>query len=104
MTEAAKMVADEGGVLKLAGPVIIETHVAMRESAASYIGQADWIVDWSAVTDVDSSALALLFAWERASHAAGKTIRSRGLPVNLASLAELYGVAELLPTTSASLS
>lgn len=91
------MIQIDDSVLKLSGPVIIETHVAMRERAAAYIGQADWTVDWAQVTDVDSSALSLLFAWERASNAEGKTLRAINLPANLQSLAELYGVAELLP-------
>ncbi|MBA2689775.1 MAG: STAS domain-containing protein [Burkholderiales bacterium] len=91
------MIQVEGSVLKLSGPVTIETHVAVRDSAAPHIGQADWAIDWAGVSEVDSSALSLIFAWLRASQAQGQTIRNVNLPANLKSLAELYGVAELLP-------
>lgn len=87
----------DDSVLKLHGPVTIETHVAWRNNAAPHIGLADWAIDWAQVTDVDSSALSLIFGWQRVSQAQGKTIRNLNLPANLKSLAELYGVAELLP-------
>jgi phospholipid transport system transporter-binding protein len=90
------MIQVDGAVLKLSGPVTIETHVAMRVSAALHIGQDDRTIDWSNVTDVDSSALSLVFAWQRASLAGGKSIRNLNLPHNLKSLAELYGVAEMV--------
>ena len=91
------MIQVDNTALKLRGPVTIETHVGLREAATPHIGQADWIIDWTDVTDVDSSALSLLFAWQRASLAAGGSIRVHNLPPNLKSLAELYGVAELIP-------
>ena len=91
------MIRVENTALKLKGPVTIETHVALREAATPYIGQSDWPLDWSEVTEVDSSALSLLFAWERASQVQGRTIRVSSLPPNLKSLAQLYGVAELIP-------
>lgn len=94
------MIQVDNNTLKLRGPVTIETHVGLREAAIPHVGQADWIVDWADVTDVDSSALSLLFAWQRASLAAGKSIRVCNLPLNLKSLAELYGVAELIPQVS----
>jgi phospholipid transport system transporter-binding protein len=90
------MIEIDGAQLKLSGPVAIETHVALREDAAPHIGQSDWIVDWSKVTDVDSSALSLIFAWQRMSIAKGKTIRNLNLPPNLKSLAELYSVSEMI--------
>jgi phospholipid transport system transporter-binding protein len=91
------MIRVENTALKLKGPVTIETHVALREAAAPHIGQSDWTIDWSEVTEVDSSALSLLFAWQRASQTQGRTIRVSSLPANLKSLAQLYGVAELIP-------
>jgi len=93
------MIEAEGGVLKLAGPVTIETHTKLRSNAAPHIGQSDWTVDWSKVTEVDSSALSLVFVWQRTSLEKGKSLRNSNFPGNLEALAELYGVAELIPKT-----
>jgi len=93
------MIKVDDGVLKLAGPVTIETHTKWREHGASHIGKSDWIVDWADVTEVDSSALSLMFAWRRDSRAAGKTISNLHLPQNLKALAELYGVADFVSAT-----
>lgn len=90
------MIDVNGSVLALSGPVTIATHVALRSTAASHIGQSDWTVDWTKVTEVDSSALSLIFAWQRMSLAANKSVRNLNLPANLQSLAELYGVADLI--------
>jgi len=92
------MIDVNGTVLALSGPVTIATHAALRSAAASHIGQGDWTIDWANVTEVDSSALSLIFAWQRASLETNKTIRNLNLPSNLQSLAELYGVADLIPS------
>ena len=53
-------------------------------------------VDLSAVGEVDSAALALLFDWTRRARAKGVALTFTGLPPGLIKLAEVYGVAELL--------
>ena len=53
--------------------------------------------DLGAVTDVDSSGLAVLFGWLREAQRLGKTVRIVNLPQNLSSLAGVYGVSDLLP-------
>ena len=53
-------------------------------------------VDLAGVTEVDSSALSLLLEWRREAVRNGREIRYRNLPANLKSLAELYGVTELI--------
>ncbi len=55
--------------------------------------------DLGAVTDVDSSGLAVLFGWLREAQRLGKTVRILNLPQNLSSLAEVYGVSDLLPAS-----
>jgi phospholipid transport system transporter-binding protein len=54
------------------------------------------VVDLSGVSEVDSSALSLLLEWQRTARAAGRVIAFTHLPANLKSLADLYGVSELL--------
>jgi phospholipid transport system transporter-binding protein len=52
--------------------------------------------DLASVKTTDSSAVAVLLAWQRAARKAGKPLRYINLPSSLASLADLYGVDELL--------
>jgi len=58
-------------------------------------------VDLSSVSEVDSSALAVLFGWQRAAVERGGPLRVLNAPRNLLSLAELYGVADLPPIATA---
>ena len=53
--------------------------------------------DLDAVTDVDSSGLAVVFGWLREAQRLGKKISIANFPQNLSSLAEVYGVSDLLP-------
>ncbi|AIO40370.1 STAS domain-containing protein [Burkholderia sp. AU19243] len=56
-------------------------------------------VDFAALTQFDSSALAVLLAWQRAAHARGATLDILNLPPKLASLARAYGVDTLVEPT-----
>jgi phospholipid transport system transporter-binding protein len=53
-------------------------------------------IDLAQLTAVDSAAVATLLAWQRAAHALGRKLTFFNLPANLRSLAQLYGVADLL--------
>jgi len=55
------------------------------------------VVDATALTSFDSSALAVLLECRRESFSLGRSFAVRGLPQRLADLAGLYGVAGLLP-------
>ena len=56
----------------------------------------EMVVDASALTRFDSSALAVLLALRRESRTQGKSLRIRSLPARLHDLATVYGIAELL--------
>lgn len=58
---------------------------------------AQLLVDASALQRFDSAALAVLLACRRRALAQGQRFAVKGLPAGLASMAQLYGVAELLP-------
>jgi len=81
----------------LSGPVTLETVLALREAGLQQLTTLQQMtVDLSGVTEVDSSALSLLFEWRRTAQAAGRRIRYSNLPENLSSLAALYGVSDLI--------
>jgi phospholipid transport system transporter-binding protein len=68
----------------------------LAEGEAAIAGEAS-AFDLEAVTETDSSCLAVVFGWTRAAMAAGKTLRVLNPPQSLLSLAAVYGVADLLP-------
>lgn len=61
------------------------------------------IFDLGSVKATDSSAVAVLLAWQRAARTAGVALSYINLPDSLKSLAELYGVDEFLVATPANL-
>lgn len=53
-------------------------------------------IDLSAVHEVDTTALSLLFEWQRQAERRGRRLVYSHLPSNLLSLATLYGVLEMI--------
>ena len=60
------------------------------------IRAGDATFDLSAVLTCDSSAVAVVLAWQREAQARDAQLQLSGLPAGLASLATVYGVASLL--------
>ena len=89
-------IATEGGRLRLSGPITLATAAGLGAAADQYLN-GEVVVDLSAVTEVDSSALSLLFEWQRAAQRRQCKLSFCNLPASLASLAELYGVTDLIP-------
>ena len=58
------------------------------------------VVDASALSRFDSSAIAVLLDCRREALAVGKSFSVKALPPRLRVLAGLYGVADLLPATA----
>lgn len=72
------------------------TVSALRDEGARLFNAPELTIDLAGVTEVDSTALSLLFEWRRAALAAKRRIAFVNLPDNLKSLAALYGVSDLL--------
>lgn len=82
------------------------THAAAAGFARSlkpelFAGAAEVVADAGALQQFDSSALAVLLECRRHALAAGKRFSVRDAPARLRELAELYGVAELIPPAAA---
>ncbi len=67
----------------------------LHSGEAAILG-GDSRFDLSAVRRCDSSAVALLLAWQRIAHARGARLELEGVPASLQSLAKLYGVEALI--------
>lgn len=90
------MIACDDGRCTLQGPVTQESVVALLDQGKELFTAPQVTVDLAAVTEVDSSALSLLLEWRREARRGGRGIRYLNLPANLKSLADLYGVTELI--------
>ena len=78
----------------------VDRIVTANAASLLHLGEAaiaggDCQIDLSAVKRCDTSAVALLLAWQRAARARGTRLELRGIPPALHSLATLYGVDAL---------
>ena len=90
------MIEREGERLVVRGAVTLADVLRWRESGLDAIDRDGLTIDLAGVSEADSSALSLLLEWQRAAKARGFRIKYCGLPDNLRSLAEVYGIMELL--------
>jgi phospholipid transport system transporter-binding protein len=81
----------------LSGPVTLANVAQVLEEGRRHLAEGAGTVDLAQVTELDSSALALLLAWLREAKAAGRAIAFVNLPESLQTIARLYGVQDLLP-------
>jgi phospholipid transport system transporter-binding protein len=94
------MIRRDGERLIISGPVTLANVSQLVEEAKAQVASVR-AVDLGEVTEVDSSLLAVLIAWLREAKAGGRTLTYARLPEDLRTLAQLYGVAELLPQDAA---
>lgn len=92
------MLSREGEVLKVAGPMNINSAATLLNQSNGQLNGVK-VVDLAGVTEVDSAAVSLLLEWRRQaqSQTGVQTLHFENLPKALTSLAELYGVSELIP-------
>jgi len=86
------MITLDGEALRLDGAMTMSTARRLDEAASPLLSRVRRI-DLAAVSEVDSSAIALLFGWMRT---ADRPLALLSPPASLKTLAEVYGVAELL--------
>jgi len=95
------MIEQADGRLRVTVPMIIANARALLEAGRGLLQSGKnsglTLLDLAAVSEVDSSALSVVFAWLRTAGTGGIALRIANPPANLISLATLYGVSELLP-------
>jgi phospholipid transport system transporter-binding protein len=87
----------DGDRLLLAGPLTLANVAQVLEEGRRHLAEGAGTVDLAEVSELDSSALALLLAWLREARAAGRALAFANLPESLQTIARLYGVQDLLP-------
>ena len=81
----------------LSGALTLDTVTAHFNALERDLAQGAVLkVDFSAVTEVDSSAVALLLAWHRQAAEQGAVIQLTALPDGMRKLVAVYGLSELL--------
>lgn len=94
------MIRRDGDRYRVEGPVTMASVQALLAEGNALFADGAVTVDLSGVTEVDSAAVSLLLEWRRAAAADRRRIAYRGLPENLTSLINLYGVHELVAAGS----
>ncbi|MCK6389440.1 MAG: STAS domain-containing protein [Azonexus sp.] len=92
------MIARDGDRLIVSAPMRMGAAQALLNEGVGLIGSDQQLtIDLSGVSDLDSSSLAVMLAWTRSAALLRSTLVFSGIPPAIKSLADLYGVRELLP-------
>lgn len=86
----------EGPILILESELTLEHASRLLTEGSEEIANGARVLDFAHAGKVDSSALSLMLAWRRRARAAGQSLEFRNVPDSLMSLANLYGVSELI--------
>jgi len=91
------MIERQDGCLLVTAPLIMANARGLLDAGRSALQAGEVIFDFSRVDEADSSAIAVMLGWLRAADAVGAHVKYAHIPVGVRSLAELYGVTDLLP-------
>lgn len=83
--------------LQISGPLVFDT--AARQLGAlggSLVSGNKLQVDFSGVTELDSTAVALLLHWNRQAQSVGAELEFIAVPSGLCQLVSVYGLKEIL--------
>lgn len=89
----------QGKQWRISGDVLMVDAQALLNQSAVLPMDGDIEIDFSAVTDVDTVALSLMLEWQRRAAKNNSKVTFSHLPVNLISLADLYGVTDFITQT-----
>jgi phospholipid transport system transporter-binding protein len=95
------MIEQHGNVCRLSGDITLDTVPQILEQLLPLIRSGVDTLDCTAMRNVDSSALGLIFSCRREALKRSQTLNINGLPARLLDLASLYGVADQVNGISA---
>ena len=91
------MIVREADRLIVTAPLIMDNARGLLEAGRDALLEGEQVIDLGQVVEADSSALAVMLGWMRAASLSLSTLKFANIPAGVRSLAELYGVTELLP-------
>lgn len=80
----------------VSGDVLIGTVSEVLVASKSLAMISDTVIDFAKVGDIDTSTISLILEWKRRAQQENQQLKLVNLPVNLTSLTQLYGVADLI--------
>ncbi len=80
---------------EISGDVLMTTANELLEQSQAFTIK-NTKIDFTNVTDVDTSAVSLILEWKRRAAKENQSLTFINLPANLTSLIQLYDVAELV--------
>jgi phospholipid transport system transporter-binding protein len=95
------MLKREGDSLILEGPVTLDSVPGLVGAVEEHLRSGVASIDFSGVTEIDSSAVALALEWLRQGERAKVQVRFVNLPESMLNLGKLYGVSEIVRSASA---
>lgn len=95
------MIENENGRFVVRAPMTTPNAAALLAEGRRLFVQAQVLVDLSRVPEIDSSGLSLLLRWSAWARAERRQLHFLKLDKRLESLAQLYGVNELIPRADA---
>lgn len=91
------MIEAQAGTLAVTVPMTIANARGLLAAGRSALGPGEVVFDFARVADADSSAVAVMLGWLRMAAETKSTVKFAHIPTGVRSLAELYGLTELLP-------
>ncbi|MDR0775701.1 MAG: STAS domain-containing protein [Azonexus sp.] len=91
------MIERDGERLLVKAPLLMANARGLLDAGRAALRPGEQVFDFSQVDEADSSALVVMLGWLRSAPSAQASIRFAHIPAGVLSLAELYGVTELLP-------
>ena len=95
------MIRREGDMLVLEGAVTFDTVPELISAAEEHFRQGAAAIDFAAVTEVASAAVAVVIEEVRQAERTNVALQLVNLPASMQNLAKLYGVSELLQPANA---
>jgi len=91
------MISKQGERYLIEGPLTLAGVTALLAEGSRSFEGTPVVVDFSGVTEADSSAISLMLEWTRRMHGGNRQIFFANLGESLVSIANLYGVKDLIP-------
>lgn len=90
------MIEQSGELACVSAPMTMVTAASLMQKGVDAIDNGARSFDLSGAGEVDSAALAVLFAWMRHAQGVGVDLRLQGLPPQIHGLAEVYDVSDVV--------
>ena len=95
------MISRADNIITVQGSVTIDNVAEITQEGAALLEDPhpQLVIDLSRLTEVDSSAVAMLLEWQRTTKDYDKPVQYTGVPSSLEGLIDLYGLSDFIPRT-----